>query len=247
MFTSDNGPHKEGNRLLSLLPRDAYTEITARCETVPLAFKAVLFEPNTPIESVWFPLSGCLSMVAIMDRGQKVEVGTIGFEGMASISLILGVDTVPCQCIVQVAGMALCMSRADFEEQLEAVPEFASVLHRYTQAWADQIGRSAACNAIHTVDERCARWLLMTQDRVSSNVIPLTQEFLAIMLGVRRGSVTLAASSLQRAGLIDYKRGKITVLDRKGLEDASCDCYKVIQSSYEQRLGKLTASTSLTS
>jgi CRP-like cAMP-binding protein len=240
MDSSEETRPGTGNRLLAQLSPESFARIDELGEKVSLRYKEVLFQPDERIEYVWFPYSGCLSMVALMDEDTAVEVGTIGFEGMAGIAVVLGVDTIPNQCVVQIAGSGIRVPRSEFEKELRGNGELATLLFRYAQVWNDQVGRFAACNAVHNVDERCARWLLMTHDRVGHDAIPLTQEFLAIMLGVRRSSVTLAASALQRAGLITYRRGKITILDRHGLEDASCSCYATIQASYDRLLGAMT-------
>ena len=226
----------EANWLLAALPTAAYARVIAQCEIVPLVVKDTLFAPNTIIEHAYFPRQGCASMISVMGDGAKVEVGTIGWEGMVGISLALGVSSVPTGCIVQIAGDGVRISREALEIELRDHAELRSILFLFAQAWVDTISRGSSCNGVHSVEERCARWLLMTHDRVEGDVLPLTQEFLAIMLGVRRASVTLAAASLQQAGLINYKHGRITVLDREALESASCECYAAIRSAYARLL-----------
>ncbi|HEY4216230.1 MAG TPA: Crp/Fnr family transcriptional regulator [Gemmatimonadaceae bacterium] len=235
MNTRRHAARGESNWLLAALPDSTYRRISAASETVSLDHKEVLFEADAPIDYAHFPQSGCLSMITVMDDGTCVEVGTIGFEGMSDVALVHQVDNVPTKCIVQVEGEAKRVPRAIFLAEMESSPELSSVMHRYAQVWTDQVGRAGACNAVHSIEERCARWLAMTHDRTDSDVLPLTQDFLAIMLGVRRASVTLAASTLQKAGLIDYTRGKITVRDREGLVAAACDCYPAIQMAYDRR------------
>lgn len=222
----------EPNWLLSELSDPAYARVLLIAESVTLRFKDVLSEPDEIIEFAHFPESGCLSIITVMGDGRQVEIGTVGRDGLTGMSIVNGVESVPTRCIVQIAGIGKRIARAAFAAELRKNQEFATLVHRYAQAWTDQIGRSGACNAVHSIEERCARWLLTTQDRLGSDVLPLTQEFLATMLGVRRPSVTLAAGSLQQAGLIHYTRGRITVLDRAGLEAASCECYRAIQVSY---------------
>lgn len=236
MNTQANAPRTEANLLLLALPDGAYVRVAAHLEVIELPFKLVLFEADAKIEYVYFPQSGCLSMITILGDGGAVEVGTVGLEGMVGASFLHGVDSVPTQCIIQVAGVAKRMPRAAFLDALRDDADVASVMHRYAQVWVNQVGQSASCNAAHTVEQRCARWLLMTHDRVQADVLPLTQEFLAVMLGVHRPSVTLAAGALADAGLIQYSRGRITVLDRPGLEAAACECYGAMQSSYHRLL-----------
>jgi CRP-like cAMP-binding protein len=224
----------EPNRFLSELSDHAYARVMLIAEPVNLGFKDVLSEADEIIEFAHFPQSGCLSIITVMGDGHQVEIGTVGRDGFTGISFANGVESVPTRCIVQIPGIAKRIGREAFATELRENREFAELAHRYAQAWTDQIGRSGTCNAVHSVVERCALWLLMTQDRVGSEVLPLTQEFLATMLGVRRPSVTLAAGSLQQAGLIHYTRGRITVLDRSGLEAASCECYRAIHASYRR-------------
>lgn len=236
MATSQTASRDERNWILAGLTDASYTRVAALCERVPVPHKAIVIHPDEPIAHAYFPQSGCLSMVTLMEDGNAVEVGTIGWEGMSGASLIHGVASVPTQCLAQVAGEAKRIPRDAFERELRENEEFRDVLHRYAQVWTDQVGRAGSCNGVHTVEERLARWLLMTHDRVDSDVVPLTQEFLAIMLAVRRASVTLAASSLQQAGLIEYRRGRISVVDREALETASCECYSAMRAMYAARL-----------
>jgi CRP-like cAMP-binding protein len=223
----------EANWLLASLSDGTYGRLTRQCETIPLHVKATLYEPNVPFEHVYFPESGCLSMVTEMGDGCSVEVGTIGWEGMAGTCVLHDINVVPTCCLVQVAGTAKRISVSALQAEMRGSDELHALLRRYANAWVNQVGRSGSCNAVHTVEERFARWLLLTHDRVSTDIIPLTQELLAVMLGVRRPSVTLAAGALQKAGIIDYTRGRITVLDRAGLEAASCECYRAIVATYE--------------
>ena len=236
MTTPAPTPRTEANWLLSQLGDFAYARVSAIAETVALRFKDVLSEPNQIIEFAHFPQTGCLSVLTVMDDGRQVEVGTVGRDGLTGISLVHDVETEPTRCIAQMAGTAKRIGRAAFVAELRENPEFSGVVHRFAQVWTDRVGRSGTCSAIHSIEERCARWLLMTQDRLGSDLLPLTQEFMATMLGVRRPSVTLAAGSLQHAGLIRYTRGHIRVVDRAGLEAASCECYRAIHASYNRLL-----------
>jgi CRP-like cAMP-binding protein len=234
-------PGTEANRLLASLPPDVHQRIVERCEAVPLAHKTTVSLPDAPIDYAYFPRAGCISVVSVMADGSNVEVGTIGWEGVCGISLLHGVASVPTMAMVQIPGSALRMPANEFTNALRDEESFRTVLSRYAQVWANVIGRGGSCNAVHSVEERCARWLLMTHDRLEGDLIPLTQEFLGIMLGVRRASVTLAAASLQQAGLINYKHGKIVVLDREGLEGAACECYEAIRRNYDRLPSPATA------
>jgi CRP-like cAMP-binding protein len=236
MPASDTAPRAEGNWLLAALSDDAYRRIAARCETVPATLHDVLYVADAPIDYVYFPQSGCLSFITVMADTLGVEVGTIGWEGMAGLPLLNGITSASTKCIVQVAGTLKRIETEAFLTELNDSDELSRLLHVYAQVWTNQMGRSGSCNAVHAVELRCARWLLQTHDRVDSDVLPLTHEFLAIMLGVRRPSVSIAAASLRKAGLIEYTRGKITVLDRAGLEAASCECYAAIHASYTRQL-----------
>jgi CRP-like cAMP-binding protein len=192
-----------------------------------------IYEPNERIETVYFPTTGIISMISAMENG-SVEVGTVGREGMAGLPVMLHTDSMPTRAFVQVKGEAMAMPTERFREAMQASPAFARLLYRYAQALFDQVAQSVACNRLHVLEERCARWILMTADRVGDTNIHLKQQFLAEMLGVHRPAVTLAARALQRAGLIRYTRGVIDVLDRAGLEAASCECYAVVRGSFER-------------
>jgi CRP-like cAMP-binding protein len=224
----------EANRLLAALPVDVRETVLAQSEIVALKNKDVLYTPHTPIDYVYFPRAGCISVLSAMADGGFVEVGTIGWEGMYAVSLVHGVTMATTPAIVQVPGSAVRMSAEAFVALMQTQASFRALHLRYAETWMNAIGRGGSCNAVHPVEERCARWLLMTHDRVDGDALPLTQEFLGIMLGVRRASVTLAALALQEAGLINYRHGKIVVLDREGLEGASCECYQVIRQGYDQ-------------
>src|ERR1043166_1305493 len=216
----------EQNDLLHALPPAVYERIVEQSDVVALKLKDRIYRADERVDAAYFPADCCLSMVSTMRDGTVIEVGTIGNEGMSGLSIFHGVDSLPTDCIAQIAGEAKRIARADLEVVLRDSPELTAAMHRYAQAWTDQLGRSAACNVAHTIDQRCARWLLMTHDRVRRAVVPLTQEFLAVMLGARRASVTLAANRLKDAQLIRYTRGRITILDRPGLEAAACECYE---------------------
>jgi len=207
------------NRLLAAMPREPLGQILPSLTHVDLPSAMVIYEPKVPIKYVYFVLTGIISLVSEMREG-TVEVGTVGCEGMTGIPIVLAADTMPSRAFVQVPGEALRMTAEDLLRGMEEVPEFRRLVYRHVLAQYDQTAQHAACNRLHALEERCARWLLMTHDRVEGDVLLLKQQFLAEMLGVHRPAVTLAAGALQKAGIIRYSRGKVTVLDRAALESA---------------------------
>ncbi len=220
------------NKLLAGLPQEEYERLLPNLETISLRLKQMLYQPYEPIKYVYFPNSGVISLLNVMEDGGAIEVATIGNEGMVGIPILLGADQVPAETFVQVPGEALRMTVGVFKREVTPGSPLHTLLLRYTQTLINQIAQSAACNRLHTLEERACRWLLLTQDRVDSDEFPMTQEFLSHMLGVRRASVSEVATMLQKAGLISYHRGKITILDRKGLESASCECYQIVKQEY---------------
>jgi CRP-like cAMP-binding protein len=226
-----------GNRLLDTLPAADRQRLQERMELVELDLKEPIYERGKPIEYVYFPLTAVISLLAVMDDGQAVEVATMGNEGMAGLPVFLGATTSPDRAFAQVAGRALRMPAGEFRELANGAGVIQALLQRYTQAFFVQLAQGAACNRLHSMDQRLARWLLMTNDRVGQDQFPLTQEFMAQMLAVRRATVTEAAGRLQQAGLITYSRGIIAVLDRPGLEAASCECYRIITDEHARLLG----------
>ena len=227
----------ERNRLLRVLPPEEYAWLLPQLTTVPLKTKDVLAGANEPFRHVYFIESGVVSVVNHVEGGM-VEVGTVGNEGMAGLSVFLDSGAIPSETFVQVAGEAKRASAQLFADGAGDRTALRRILHRYTQAFLTQVAQTASCNRAHLVEERCARWLLMTHDRVGgADTFALTHEFLAAMLGVRRAGVTVAAGVLQKAGLIRYSRGKITVIDRKGLEAASCECYAIVRTHFDRLLG----------
>jgi CRP-like cAMP-binding protein len=225
------------NRLLTALPRAEYNRLRPHLEKVSLPLKDILYEANGPIPHVFFPLNGVVSLVLIMDSGFSLEVGTIGNEGIVGTPVFLGAESSPTRAISQVAGEALRLETKVFKEEMKRAGPLYGLVLRYTQAMINQISQSTVCNHRHSVQKRMCRWLLMSHDRVGTDQFHLTQEFLAQMLGVRRPTVTAVAGILQKAGLISYHRGTLTVLDRKGLEAASCECYAVVAKELDRLLG----------
>jgi CRP-like cAMP-binding protein len=234
----------EGNRLLALLDSDTRQRMLPALTLISYELGRVLYEPNRVITHIYFPLTAVTSVLSEMTDGTTVEVATVGREGMVGLPIFLGDETTFLRTIAQIPGTALSMGRIDFLNLVEdKTSGLRRILLRYTQALFSQLAQQSACNRSHNMEERCARWILMTQDRVGHDEFPLTQEFLAFMLGARRASVTLAAGILARAGLIQYTRGKIQVLDRGRLEEATCECYGIIQREYERLIGKAERKT----
>ena len=219
------------NYLLASLTPDDLALITTHLEAVHLPLRDVLYDPGSEIEHVYFPTTGCVSMIHTTDNG-SVEVGTIGLEGLVGVPVLLRADSEPTRALVQVEGAAYRISSPDFLKVVERSTSMERIFLRYALALFNQVAQSVACNRLHSLEERCARWLLITHDRVDGDEFKLTQEFLSYMLGVHRPAVTLAAGILQQAGFIAYSRGHITVLDRPGLEGASCGCYQATRDDY---------------
>jgi len=224
------------NHLLATLPRKDRQHFLAGCETVELGFADVLSDPGEPIHHVYFPISSYISLVSPIDNHAGLEVALVGDEGMHGIALSLGVHVSPLHAVVQGEGSALRMNAAPFRRQLHHSPALQRSMGRYIYVRMRQLAQTAACNRFHVVESRLARWLLMTQDRAHSDNLHITHEFLALMLGVRRVGITKAAGALQKRRLIDYSRGFITILDRRGLIAASCKCYKVDKATYDEIL-----------
>jgi CRP-like cAMP-binding protein len=220
------------NRLLAALPQAEYQRLRTSLEPVTLTFGEMLYEPGAPIRQVYFPISCLVSLLTRLKGRPALEVGLVGPEGMVSIASALGVSVSPTLALVQGTGIAMRMEAARFRDELLRSMPFQKAVYRYTHALMAQLAQTAACNRYHLTAERLARWLLMTHDRVQSSELQLTHDFLADMLGVRRVAVTNAASLLKKRKLINYGRGVITILDRKRLGAASCECYQIIKRIY---------------
>jgi CRP-like cAMP-binding protein len=221
------------NRLLASLP----TSVLASCEHIELHFAEVLCESGEPIKDVYFPIDGFISLITTLESGEKLEVGIVGAEGMFGVSMVLGVKVASHHALVQGAGTALRMSATTFARHFKKNAVFQKDLHRYVYVLMRQLALTAACSHYHDTGARLARWLLLTRDRAHSDKFHLTHEFLAYMLGVRRVGVTEAATALQKRGLIEYRRGRIVILNGPGLEKASCTCYRQGNNLYEQTMG----------
>lgn len=226
-----------GNRLLDLLPPAQLDQLRPHLTAEALAPGQTMQERGKSVESVVFPTSGMISIVAMMRDGAAVEVGIVGREGMLGVQSVLGDDVSLNEAMVQIPGSALRMPAALLEREAQASPQLRAVLLRYVQACLNSATQSAACNRAHLLEQRLARWLLTARDRAGADRLPLTHEFIAMMLGVRRAGVTVAAQSLQSAGLIHYAHGRITIADREGLEAAACECYEVTKREHARLLG----------
>lgn len=226
------------NRLLGLLTARDLAHLGQHLEPVDLYYRKSLYQADEKIEYVYFIETGVGSLVNTMATGQAAEVGTIGNEGMVGLPLVLGDDRAPTAVYVQVPGAGLRMSASLFTRELGHSGTMRAVMLRYVHALFNQVAQSAACNHFHSLEQRCCRWLLMTRDRMQSDEFLLTQEFLAMMLGVGRPGVSIAAGGLQRAGLITYSRGHVTILDRTALQTRSCECYSVSKKEFDRLLGE---------
>lgn len=230
----------ELNRFLRGLPAESYDRLINELEPLELPARHVLWESNTRIRSVYFPRTCVISLLVPLPENGPVEAATVGNEGMVGVPVIMGSESTTSHALAQVSGKALRIPVVPF---LEIIGDDAAVrarAMRYAHALFEQTAQSVACNRRHSMSERCARWLLMTHDRVLNGDFVLTQEFLAMMLGVRRATVTVAAGMLQQAGLIKYSRGRVTIVDRARLEEASCDCYRIVEDSYARIMTEAT-------
>ncbi|MGH8000343.1 MAG: Crp/Fnr family transcriptional regulator [Brasilonema sp.] len=235
---SPSFPHPSENRLLATLPTEEYERLLPHLENIFLPLKQMLYKINEPIEYVYFPKNGIVSMVIIMENGATVEVTTVGKEGMIGLPVFLGADRIPNQqAISQVPGESMRMKAEVFKAFVTPSSVLYRLLQCYTQTLFNEIAQSVACNSLHSIEKRFCRWLLMSHDRLESEEFPLTQEFLAQMLGVRRAGVSEVASIFQKTGIISYRRGRMKILDRAGLEAASCECYAKVKQEFECLFG----------
>ena len=228
--------HLIQNQLLSALPKEEYERLLPNLDFVCLALKQIIIAPNQPIEYVYFPTDGIISLVNITKNCWTAEAATVGSEGMVGISVLLGSNKMVGQAVVQVAGDAVRMKADVFRRVVTPGCQLYRKLLRYTLVLMNLISQTSVCNSLHSVEQRCCRWLLICQDRVKSNSFLLTQEFLAQMLGVYRPTVSVFAATLQQAGLIRSHSGKMTICDRKSLEATTCECYWMIKQEFERLL-----------
>jgi CRP-like cAMP-binding protein len=231
------GQARSPNRLLAALPAAEYLRLLPHLTTVSLEPKQTLQKGDEDIATIYFPGGGMCSVVSTMEDGRMVEVATVGNEGMIGITAFLGGERPFGGAMVQVPDVnAQIMSVGVFKREMDRRGPFRNIIARYGQAFLAMVMQTSACNSLHPVEQRCARWLLMTHDRVGQDEFALTQEFLAVMLGVRRPTVTIVAGTLQRAGLIDYGHKRIIILNRRALEAASCECYRTVKAHFDRLL-----------
>lgn len=224
------------NHLLNALPAEDYKRIAAHLELVPLTLGDILYEPGIRLRYVYFPTTAIVSLLYVMEDGASAEIAIVGNEGILGISLFMGGETTPSRAVVQSAGYGYRLRAQLLKDEFGRFGPFLRLLLRYTQALITQMAQTAVCNRHHSVDQQLCRWLLLSLDRLASRELSMTQELIANMLGVRREGVTEAAGKLQDAGLIHYRRGRITVLDRPRLEARSCECYQVVKTEFDRLL-----------
>jgi CRP-like cAMP-binding protein len=232
----DNGSRQK-NHLLAALSEEELAPLEPWLERISLPRGEVLARPGEPIEYAYFPTSGMVSVVALMSTGLGAEVATVGNEGMIGLPIFLGAESSPFHLMAQLSGQSMRIPAQRLEEVLLPDARLTALLRTYSQAFFVQTAQNAACNGIHPISMRAARWLLATHDRAESGVFYLTQDFLAFMLGVARQSVGIAVGELADRGLISYVRGQMRVLDRPGLERASCECYGIVRAEFDRLLG----------
>ena len=218
------------------MPAEDYQRLAPHLEHVQLKLGAVLYEPGMKMRYVYFPTTAIVSLLYVLENGASAEIAIVGNEGLLGVSLFMGGESTPSRAVVQSAGFGYRLRATHLKDEFDRFGLFMHLLLRYTQALITQMAQTAVCNRHHSVDQQLCRWLLLSLDRLASNELVMTQELIANMLGVRREGVTEAAGKLQRLGLIDYKRGRITVLDRKGVEAALCECYAVVKKEFDRLL-----------
>lgn len=235
----DNDPRQ--NKLLAALPDLEWARWAPMLEPVDLPLGKVLYESGRPLHHAYFPITGIVSLLYVMENGSSAEIAVVGKEGLVGVSLFMGGDTTPSRGVVQSAGQGYRLRADLLMSEFERSPPVMHLLLRYTQALITQTAQTAVCNRHHSLEQQLCRWLLLSLDRLAGNELKMTQELIANMLGVRREGVTEAAGHLQHDGLIRYQRGHITILDRPGLERRTCECYAVVKAEYDRLLPARTA------
>jgi CRP-like cAMP-binding protein len=224
------------NHLLAALPSEDYERILANLELIPLPLGEALYESGIQMGYVYFPINSIVSLLYVMEDGSSAEIAVVGNEGIVGVSLFMGGESTPSRAVVQSAGHAYRLRGPLLKREFYRAGPMQRLLLRYTQALLTQMAQTAVCNRHHTLDQQFCRWLLLSFDRLTSNELVMTQELIADMLGVRREGVTEAAGNVQKAGLIKYSRGRITILDRAGLEKRACECYAVVKKEFDRLL-----------
>ena len=241
MQIPQDADRKRQNHLLAVLPGPDYRRLSSWLEPVHLPLGKVLHESGAVLDHVYFPTTSIVSLLYVMENGASAEISVIGYEGVVGIALFMGGETMPNRAVVQSEGDAYRLDGRLLKKEFGSCTPFRHLLLRYTLALLNQMAQTAVCNRHHTVDQQLCRWLLLSLDRLHTNVLDMTQELIANMLGVRREGVTEAAGKLQKDGLIEYRRGHITVLDRKGLEARVCECYEVVRREFTRLLPDITS------
>ncbi|HSW13192.1 MAG TPA: Crp/Fnr family transcriptional regulator [Solimonas sp.] len=224
------------NHLLAALPAEVQARLLPSVELVPLPLGKVLYESGDAMRHVYFPTDSIVSLIYVMENGASAEISMVGKEGVVGISLFMGGESTPSRAVVQSAGYAYRLPRQQLTDEFNRHSELLALMLRYTQSLITQMAQTAVCNRHHSIDQQLCRWLLLSLDRLTGNRLTMTQELIANMLGVRREGVTEAAGKLQKLGVIDYSRGRITVLDRPKLEQLSCECYAVVRKETDRLL-----------
>jgi CRP-like cAMP-binding protein len=229
--------HPQQNHILASLPVEDYERLSPHLEAVELHHSQILYEAGGKIDYVYFPSNSMVSLISQLSDGSSVEIGVTGYEGMLGIYAVLGVDRTPHEAMVQIPGDALRVKTSVVVDEFKRGGALHDLLLRYLQMLLLQTSQIAACNRLHTIGERLARWLLMSHDRCVCDDLPFTHDFIAIMLGIRRAGVTEAAIILQTEEFIRYRRGHITILDRAGMEDYTCECYRIVRDEFDRLVG----------
>ena len=237
MYAHTESRPQTSNRILNALTRSEFESLSAHLDPINLSSGEILYRPEQPITHVYFPDRGTVSLVSTFEDGGTVEVGMVGNEGMFGVCVFLGSVTTPLTAQVQLPGEGLRMRAEVLRREFAKGGQLQDLLLRYTQAFITQIAQTAACNRAHHVEGRLAKWLLMCADRAQSKELALTHEFISQMLGIRRPGVTEASGRLKEAGLISYRRGDVTILDRAGLESLSCECYPLVKKEFTRLVG----------
>jgi CRP-like cAMP-binding protein len=241
-------PHSPNqNHLLAALPAEEFGRLAPHLELVPMLLGESIYEPGSQLQHVYFPTTAIVSLLYVLESGASAEIAGVGNEGMLGIALFMGGDTTPSSAVVQTAGHAYRLQARLLKEEFRRAGLMQRLLLRYTQALLTQMCQTTACNRHHSIEQQLCRWLLLTLDRLPSNELVMTQELVASALGVRRESITEAAGKLQRAGLIRYRRGHLTVLERSGLEAGACECYAVVKKEIGRLLPDVRYRQSTTS
>ena len=227
------------NDILAALPEEEMSRIKDNLELIELPLGTVLYESGETLKNVYFPTDAIVSLLYVMEEGDSAEIAVVGKEGVVGVSLFMGGESTPSRAVVQSAGWAFRLKAPLMKSEFDRAGILMHLLLRYTQALITQMSQTAVCNRHHSLDQQLCRWLLLSLDRLTGDELVMTQELIANMLGVRREGVTQAALNLQKAGLISYARGRIKVLDRKGLEERTCECYAVVKDEYDRLLPKI--------